>query len=50
MLTTKKKKLFIYTPTEYGPDDKPSLQDLGNGHMVYGSDKELEAYRAKRFN
>ena len=45
----KKKKLFIYTPKEYAEGENPSLQDIGNGHMVYGSDEELARYRKLRF-
>ncbi|MBQ3706012.1 MAG: ATP-binding cassette domain-containing protein [Clostridia bacterium] len=45
----KKKKLFVYTPEEYGPDANPQLTDLGNGHMLYGTPDEIEAARKKRF-
>ena len=45
----KKKKLFVYNGEEYPQGVTPSLQDLGNGHLVYGSDEELAAYRKKRF-
>ncbi len=45
----KKKKLFIYTPKEYGENEKPELTDIGNGHMVFGSPEEIEAYRKLRF-
>ncbi|MBO4298452.1 MAG: peptide ABC transporter ATP-binding protein, partial [Clostridia bacterium] len=45
----KKKKLFIYTPHEYGENDRPTLTDIGNGHMVYGSAAEIEEYRRVRF-
>ena len=45
----KKKKLFVYTPKEYGAgDDQPQLVDIGNGHMVYGDSAEIEQYRAIR--
>ena len=45
----KKKKLFVYTPQEYAEGDNPALVDIGNGHMVYGSAKEIEKYKAIRF-
>ena len=45
----KKKKLFVYTPEEYGPSENPQLTDLGNGHMLYGTPEEIEAAKKKRF-
>jgi oligopeptide transport system ATP-binding protein len=45
----KKKKLFVYTPEEYGPSENPQLTDLGNGHMLYGTPKEIEEAKRKRF-
>ena len=45
----KKKKLFVYTPAEYGPGEEPKLVDIGNGHMVYGSEKEIAEYKRIRF-
>lgn len=46
----KKKKLFVYTPTEYSSGDEPQLTDIGNGHFVYGSREEIERYKQIRFN
>ena len=45
----KKKKLFVYTPENYGASENPSLQDLGNGHMLYGTPDEIEEAKRKRF-
>ena len=45
----KKKKLFVYTPEEYGPSENPQLTDLGNGHMLYGTPEEIEEAKRKRF-
>ncbi len=46
----KKKKLFVYTPKEYGEgDEQPKLVDIGNGHMVYGDSAEIEQYKAIRY-
>ncbi len=45
----KKKKLFVYEPKEYGESDHPSLQDLGNGHWLYGTPEEINGARRKRF-
>ena len=45
----KKKKLFVYTPEEYGPSENPQLMDLGNGHMLYGTPEEIEEAKKKRF-
>ena len=45
----KQKKLFVYEPRVYGENERPALTDLGNGHMIYGTEEEIEAYRAKRF-
>ena len=46
----KKKKLFVYQPKEYGPDEEqPKLVDIGNGHMVYGNSEEIEACKAVRY-
>ena len=45
----KKKKLFVYEPKEYGENDHPSLQDLGNGHWLYGTQEEIDAAKKKRF-
>ena len=46
----KRKKLFVYQPKEYGPDEEqPKLVDIGNGHMVYGNSQEIEACKAVRY-
>ena len=47
----KRKKLFIYDPAKMHDYSKeqPSLVDLGNGHMVFGSPSEIETYKAIRF-
>jgi len=46
----KQKKLFIYKPEMHDySQEKPQLVDIGNGHMVFGSAKEIEAYRKIRF-
>ena len=46
----KKKKLFVYEPREYREgEEQPKLVDIGNGHMVFGDSKEIEAYKAMRF-
>ena len=46
----KQKKLFVYQPKEYGPDEEqPKLVDIGNGHMVYGNSEEIEACKAVRY-
>ena len=46
----KKKKLFVYQPKEYGPDEEqPKLVDIGNGHMVYGNSEEIEACKVVRY-
>ena len=29
--------------------EQPSLVDLGNGHMVFGSDSEIEKYKKIRY-
>ena len=42
----KKKKLLVYDPSVHDYSaDKPLWQEIANGHYVYGSQKELEAYR-----
>ncbi len=45
----KKKKLFVYEPKLYTEDEKPELTDLGNGHLVYGTEEEIAQYRKLRF-
>ncbi|MCR5078824.1 MAG: ATP-binding cassette domain-containing protein [Bacilli bacterium] len=46
----KKKNLFVYDASAhvYTPEDNPHMEDIGNGHFVYGSDKELASYKHKR--
>ena len=47
----KSKNLFVYDPKtmhDYSKE-QPSMVDLGNGHMVYGSPSEIERYKAIRF-
>ena len=40
----KEKKLFVYNPSEVHDYsvEQPSLVDIGNGHMVFGSPSEIE--------
>jgi len=46
----KNKKLFVYDPSIHDYSvDKPRMEDLGNGHFIYGNDKELEHYKEVRF-
>ena len=47
----KEKKLFVYEPEKMHDYSKeqPSLVDIGNGHMVFGSPSEIEKYKAQRF-
>lgn len=47
----KKKKLFVYEPEKMHDYSKqqPSLVDIGNGHMVFGSPDEIEKYKKIRF-
>ena len=45
----KNKVLFTYDPTVHDySEDKPSLQDIGHGHYVFGNAKEIEEYKAIR--
>ncbi len=45
----KNKVLFTYDPTVHDySEDKPSLQDIGNNHFVFGNAKEIEEYKAIR--
>jgi len=45
----KNKVLFTYDPSVHDySEDKPSLQDIGHGHYVYGNTKEIEEYKALR--
>ena len=44
------KELYVYDPKIHDYEfEKPSLVDIGNGHMVYGNEKEIESYKAVRF-
>jgi len=46
----KDKKLFIYDKNMHDYSvEQPSLVDIGNGHMVYGSPSEIEKYKKIRF-
>ncbi len=47
-LLEKKKVPFTYTPSAYSEEDAPCLVSVGHDHSVYGSEKELEVYRALR--
>ena len=48
-LLEKSKVLYSYNPFmhEYS-EDKPSLQDIGHGHFVYGNTAEIEEYKRIR--
>ena len=46
----KNKKLIVYDPSMHDySTEQPELTDLGNGHFVFGSKKEIEQYRNIRF-
>ena len=47
----KEKTLFVYNPKELHDYsvEQPSLVDIGNGHMVFGSPSEIEKYKKIRF-
>lgn len=46
----KRKKLFVYDPSMHDyENEKPELVDIGNGHFVFGSQSEIEKYKAVRF-
>jgi oligopeptide transport system ATP-binding protein len=46
----KKKKLLVYDPAMHDySTEQPSLVDIGNGHMVFGSPSEIERYKQIRF-
>ena len=46
----KQKKLFIYSRDMHDYSvEQPSLVDIGNGHMVFGSPSEIEKYKKIRF-
>ena len=45
----KNKVLFTYDPSVHDySEEKPSLQDIGHGHYVFGNTKEIEEYKAIR--
>ena len=45
----KNKVLFTYDPSVHDySEDKPSLQDIGHGHYVFGNAKEIAEYKAIR--
>ena len=45
----KHKVLFTYDPSIHDYSvDKPSLQDIGHHHYVFGNAKEIEEYKARR--
>ncbi|MBO5280109.1 MAG: ABC transporter ATP-binding protein, partial [Clostridia bacterium] len=45
----KRKKLFAYDPSVHDYSEcKPSLQDIGHGHYVFGSDSEIAEYKRIR--
>ena len=45
----KNKVLFTYDPSVHDySEDKPSLQDIGHGHYIFGNAKEIEEYKAIR--
>ena len=47
----KEKKLFIYNTDMHDYSvEQPHLVDIGNGHMVFGSDSEIEKYKKIRFS
>ena len=46
----KNKKLFVYDPLQHDYSvDKPRMEDLGNGHFIYGNERELDHYKKVRF-
>ncbi len=47
----KTKKLFVYDPAKMHDysTEKPSLVDIGNGHMVFGNTAEIDRCKAIRF-
>ena len=46
----KNKKLFVYDPSQHDYSvDKPRMEDLGNGHFIYGNERELDHYKKVRF-
>ena len=50
-ITEKQKKLYVYDPSIHDYRFKrSSLCDLGNGHMVFGNEPEIEKYKKIRFS
>ena len=46
----KNKVLFVYDPSQHDySEDKPRMEDLGNGHFIYGNERELDHYKKERF-
>ena len=46
----KQKKLFVYDPSQHDYSvDNPSMVDLGNGHFIYGNQREIDRYKEIRF-
>ena len=46
----KNKKLVVYDPSMHNYNvEEPSLVDIGNGHMIYGSPSEIAEYKKIRF-
>ena len=46
----KNKVLFVYDPSQHDYSvDKPRMVDLGNGHFIYGNERELDHYKKERF-
>ena len=46
----KNKKLFVYDSSQHDYSvDKPRMEDLGNGHFIYGNERELDHYKKVRF-
>ena len=46
----KNKVLFVYDPSQHDYSvDKPRMEDLGNGHFIYGNERELDHYKKVRF-
>ena len=45
----KRKKLFAYDPSVHDySESKPSLQDIGHGHFVFGNEAEIKEYKKIR--
>lgn len=46
----KQKKLYVYDPSMHDySKEQPHMEDLGNGHFLFGNTEELENYRKIRF-